>query len=320
MEKNSKVQILRALSIITVILIHTCPGGLWQVVCRPFINFGVAMFIFLSGYLTKIENDNWIAFYKKRIIRVLIPYIIWSILYTISNGVDVTLIIFNLITTKSSAQLYYVFVYIQFVILTPLLGKLIQSKYRWIGWLIAPVSMIVFRYYWLFNGIQINKYVSTLGSVCCLSWFSYYYLGLLLGNKIKICTYSQKKLSLFCIISIALQMVDGYGWLQLGEANCGTQIKLTSFLTSTLCILLAYKFINNDSFKPKSKLLVLIGDCSFGIYLSHMLIMKVLLHIPYYSSIPYVINSIMVLIISLICVIIGKKICGKRLNRWLGLI
>lgn len=70
-EKNYKIQILRALAIIAVVLIHTCPLGLSQVLVRPFINFSVGLFLFLSGYLTKLENNDWKNFYKKRIVRVL---------------------------------------------------------------------------------------------------------------------------------------------------------------------------------------------------------------------------------------------------------
>ena len=60
---NKKIQIMRGLSIIAVIVIHTyntntymCGGG-YGVIIRPFVNFAVGMFIFLSGYLTK-ENEN----------------------------------------------------------------------------------------------------------------------------------------------------------------------------------------------------------------------------------------------------------------------
>lgn len=319
MAKNEKIQILRALSIFSVVLIHTCPNGIWQVICRPFINFGVATFIFLSGYLTKLDNDNWLFFYKKRILKVLIPYIIWNILYSLANGCGVKQIIVNLITTKSAAQLYFVFVYIQFVILTPLLGKFIKSKFNWVGWLIAPVSTIIFKYYWLLSGKVLNKYIELMWSVCCLGWFTYYYLGLLVGNKIKVCNYNIKKLIILYVFSIALQMIEGYGWLILGEVNCGTQLKMTSFLTSSLFILMAYWYISNDKIKMKNKFLILVGDCSFGIYLSHIAIMKVLNLIPFYSHIPYVLNSILVTLLSLICVIIGKKICGVRISKWLGL-
>jgi fucose 4-O-acetylase-like acetyltransferase len=64
-------------------MIHTTPLGTCQAVCRPVINFSVATFLFISGYLTKTENDNWGNFCKKRIIRVLIPYVIWTVLYTL---------------------------------------------------------------------------------------------------------------------------------------------------------------------------------------------------------------------------------------------
>ena len=52
-EKESKnIQLLRALGIIAVVGIHTCGGGTRGVVIRPFINYAVSIFIFLSGFLT----------------------------------------------------------------------------------------------------------------------------------------------------------------------------------------------------------------------------------------------------------------------------
>lgn len=75
----------RAIAIIAVVMIHTTPAGQWQVFCKPFINFAVAAFIFLSGYLTKTDNDNWLKFYVRRITRVLVPYIIWTVIYSIPD-------------------------------------------------------------------------------------------------------------------------------------------------------------------------------------------------------------------------------------------
>ena len=64
--KNPKIQIIRALAIIAVVMIHTCQNGIMQVYTRPFINFAVATFLFLSGYLTDISNIDIKEFYKKR--------------------------------------------------------------------------------------------------------------------------------------------------------------------------------------------------------------------------------------------------------------
>lgn len=84
-DRQNSIQVLRAIAILAVIMIHTCPSGNAQVIFRPFVNFGVALFLFLSGYLTKMDDRDWIAFYKKRILRVSIPYIVWTILYSFVN-------------------------------------------------------------------------------------------------------------------------------------------------------------------------------------------------------------------------------------------
>ncbi len=321
-EKNQKIQILRAIAIIAVVMIHTCPSGELQVYIRPFINFAVALFLFLSGYLTSIDTSDWKTFYKKRIIRVLIPYIIWTFLYTtahfIGNGIDFKKYIINLLSTRADATLYYIFVYIQFVILTPLLVKLAKSKYKYIGFIIAPISVII-KYYWLFSGVEPNKYLSAIWSVCCLGWFTYYYLGLLLGNKIIKKEFNIKHLIILYLLSIIIQILEGYAWFKLGETNCGTQIKYSSFLTSSIFILIAYWYLNNKQLTQTNKMLVKIGDFSFGIYISHIMIMILLGKFPVYTKIPFCLNSIIVLLITTLCVFIGNKICGKKISKWLGL-
>ena len=321
-EKNQKVQTLRAIAIIAVVMIHTCPLGKWQVFVRPFINFAVALFLFLSGYLTNFDTKDWKAFYKKRIIRVIIPYIIWTFLYTtvsfIGSGFEFKKYIINLLSTKATGTLYYIFVYIQFVILTPFLGKLAKSKYNWIGFIIAPISVLI-KYYWLFSGVEPNKYISALWSVCCLGWFTYYYLGLLLGNKIIMKKFNIKKLLLLYMFSIIIQIFEGYAWFNMGELNCGTQIKLSSFLTSSIFIFISYWYLNNKQITNNSKILVKIGDYSFGIYISHIMIISILGKFSIYSQIPFCFNSIIVLFITMICVLIGNKICGEKISKWLGL-
>lgn len=316
-QKNYKVQMLRALAIIAVVLIHTCPGGNYQVVFRPFINYAVALFLFLSGYLTRYTSDLK-RFYKKRIFRVLVPYVIWNILYTLSNK-EPDMILKNIITTKSAVQLYYIFVYIQLVLLTPLLFKLAKSKYKWIGFLISPLTVILFKYINMFTGTELNKYVSLVYSVCCLGWFIFYYLGILLGNHFIQNDFNIAGLVIAYIISLIIQIIEGFWWLEIGQSNCGSQLKLSALLSSSLFLILAYYYLNNERCNKKSKLLTVIGDCSFGIYLSHIMVMKVLNIIPFFSSVPYIINSAIVLIVSLVCVLIGQKICGNRVSKWLGL-
>lgn len=315
------VQVFRAIAIIAVVMIHTTPEGEWQVFCRPFINFSVATFLFLSGYLTKVENNNWTFLCKKRIFRVIIPYFIWTILYswpTIKhNGIESLIV--NLITAKASVPLYYIFVYIQFILLTPLLVRLAKSKYKFIGWLIAPISILIFKYYYLFTGIEISRPVYLFWSNACLGWFTFYYLGLLLGNNIIRISYSLKSLTFLYIASLFIQIAEGYIWFSYGEQNCGTQLKLSSLLTSSLFLLCIYTILKNGEFNIKSKFLISLGNYSFGIYLCHMMIIKYSRFIPFYYHMPFPINSAIIILISLGCCIIGYEILGKRIGGWIGL-
>lgn len=320
---------LRAIAIIAVVMIHTTPAGQWQVFCKPFINFAVATFIFLSGYLTKADNENWLKFYVRRITRVLVPYIIWTVIYSIpdiqSSGPSA--LVKNLLCANATTTLYYIFVYIQFVLLTPLLGKLAKSPYRQLGWLIAPLSVILFKYIPVFGDIQLGKHIQLFWNDDCLGWFTFYYLGLILGNRIIDRQFNIRNLAVLYCASLLLQMAEGYLWFTVDPAGCGSQLKLSSILSSSIFLLITYYVlercaprVNRGSPKPKSRLLCTIGDYSFGIYLVHMMFLKGLQHLEFYSAIPYPLTSLIVLSVSLIFCYACTAVMGKRVVQWLGFI
>ena len=312
----------RAIAIIAVVMIHTTPAGQWQVFCKPFINFAVATFIFLSGYLTKTDNDNWLKFYIRRIMRVLVPYIIWTVIYSIpdiqSSGPSA--MVKNLLCANATTTLYYIFVYIQFVLLTPLLGKLAKSPYRHLGWLIASLSVILFKYIPVFGDIQLGKHIELFWNDACLGWFTFYYLGLILGNRIIDRQFNIRNLAVLYCASLLLQMAEGYLWFTVDPAGCGSQLKLSSILFSTIFMLIIYCVLNRGSNEPKRRLLYTIGDYSFGIYLVHMMFLNGLQHLEFYSAIPYPITSLIVLSVSFIFCYISSAVLGKKASRWAGLV
>ena len=312
----------RAIAIIAVVMIHTTPAGQWQVFCKPFINFAVATFIFLSGYLTKTDNDNWLKFYVRRITRVLVPYIIWTVIYSIPDirSAGPSALVKNLLCANATTTLYYIFVYIQFVLLTPLLGKMAKSPYRQLGWLIAPLSVILFKYIPVFGNIQLGKHIELFWNDACLGWFTFYYLGLILGNRIIDRQFNIRNLAVLYCASLLLQMAEGYLWFTVDPAGCGSQLKLSSILSSTIFMLIIYCVLSRSSHEPKSRLLCSIGDYSFGIYLVHMMILKALEPLDFYSIIPYPITSLIVLSVSFIFCYACTAVMGKRAGRWLGFI
>ncbi len=63
-----KIQALRGIAIIAVVFIHNTPMGGYQIWCRPFLNFAVGLFLFLSGFLSNNINYNP----QKRVKKVFI--------------------------------------------------------------------------------------------------------------------------------------------------------------------------------------------------------------------------------------------------------
>ena len=318
-EQSYKVQILRGLAIIAVVFIHNTPEGLSQVIFRPFLNFSVGLFLFLSGLLS--TADNWNP--KKRITKVFVPYAIWTLLYVIiGNRNNLSNIPFaflkGLLTAQAAAVMYYIFVYCQFTLLMPVIDKLARSKYRYIGFAIAPVEILVMRLIPLISGYDFNRYVTWSMGISCLGWFTYYYLGYMIGNDLLMIRCKTNTLVYTWIGAIALQMLEGYWYLSMGEVNCGTQLKLSSILAGTIFAILSYRFIILKK-EIHSNPLKVLGDYSFGIYFSHLAVMGALNLIPYYTKmIRYPLNAIVTIFISTACVYIGKKILGKN-SKYLAL-
>lgn len=251
---NKKIQILRAMAILAVVMIHTNTGGYIGVAIRPFVNFAVAMFIFLSGYLTKLNIVDLKKFYIKRISRVLVPYCIWSAIYTIVYG-NYSEFIKNFFTAQCCGIYYFIFVYVQLVLISPMVGKLIQSKYRWIGWCITPVSIIIIRYVMNLLNIPVGF---PWNGIAFVVWFIYFYIGMLLGNHVLEYKLTVKKTLLLYIATLVLSEGEGLVWYLIGNNDMATtQLRFTSILTSIMVILLSYLFIRSDRIKVKDNKLTL---------------------------------------------------------------
>ena len=148
-------------------------------------------------------------------------------------------------------------------------------------------------------------------SISCLGWFTYFYLGYLLGNghlKMKI---KPRKTIVLWIGSIVLQILEGYWQYSMGQLNCGTQLKLSSILSGVFFALLAYQYINSEK-TPIPRILILLGNYSFGIYFAHLAVMAVLNLIPHYSNYAiFPFNAIATILLTCVCIYIGRKVLGK---------
>lgn len=319
MERNNKIQILRAIAIIAVVMIHTCPAGNAAVIIRPFLNFCVATFLFLSGYLTKYQTFS-LASGGGRILRVIIPYIIWSIVYGLLSQANLKEHSFNLLTAQGCYHLYYVFVYIQLTIITPILLAAIKNKWGFVVLLISPIAIVAYYILWFYGGYD-NEHLSLVSNVSCLRWIIYYYIGLCLGNGAVLPKIRNVWLYLSVCFFLVIQMLETQLYIAYDIPNSVTQCKLSCVLTNVGIIIIFYRFICSEKVCSNAieRILEMVGNYSFGIYLIHPIFIKLLGDFDIYDSIPYVANSLLVLMISFCGCYLGSKILGNKISRLFGL-
>ncbi len=312
--KNQKIQLLRAIAICSVVVIHSYPHNLFGVFVRSFVNFAVSLFLFLSGYLTKLEYDDWKQFWLRRIKRVVIPYVVWSILWVLVNR-NFNGFFIKLLTGRTLYPYYYVFVYVQFVLFSPLIACLAKQKYRWVGWLIQPSALFILNY------LGFSKHVPF--SVL-FSWFTPFYLGLLLGNHIIKWEYDYKKTGVIWLISFIFSIAEGLLWYKAGNYEMATtQGELSNCLYTVPCLLLAYKYITDDAIKVNNttgnRIMITLGDYSFGIFLTHAFVLKLLGRLPFYHHIFFPLNSVLAIAITALCVYLGRLLLKEKYGKILGL-
>ena len=227
-------------------------------------------------------------------------------------------ILFSLLTSTVSYAFYYCFVYAQLVLITPWIGKNIEKKYSWILALIQPVFILIVQY--LLNCLH-RPIPSPWNAIFFCSWLTYYFMGL------KMKSHSQKadiKLYIILALSIILQIIEGMFWFYFENADMATsQAKISTMLTNIILMVIACGWLNNGKKLAGNllqRILETIGDCSFGIYLSHVLIITLISNkMPIYNSLFPPVKTICVFLISLISVLIGRRIVGKKFGRYLGL-
>jgi len=169
MDKQKKyypvIDLLRIIAILGVIFIHTTTRTLeatsfnlqhfsWTLFLNQFFRFAVPMFFMISGFVLELSypfHASYYVYLKKRINRILIPYIFWSAIYYYfvytRHNIDFFQAILN---GSSSYQLYFIPTLLIFYIIFPLIHKyyrVISHKWVLVFLGILQFSLLYFDYY-----------------------------------------------------------------------------------------------------------------------------------------------------------------------------
>lgn len=330
------IDILNILAIFSVIALHcnaivhcNVNTRAWNtsLIVECICYFAVPIFCMLSGatLMNYREKYDTRTFFKRRLVKVLIPFIFWTIImfiWKIYIGIlDVSEYdgiidwINAFFSSKEEPTYYFMFVMLGIYLTMPflsLVAKKENTKSLWFAVLVyfifnafIPNILAIFKINYNYDfSLQLGKYII------------FVILGYLLSNQ-NIC--KKHRILIYCgaIIGIIYRYITTF----ILSKDAGAVIKTTWGYTSWHSILLAsavFIFIKNMNFKKLfkdknkvTKVLARISSCSFGIYLIHQIIMyyeKSIFEINVTSWQWRIIGVITTYLICLIIVMILKKI------------
>lgn len=302
--KLSELDVVRALAILAVVIIHSTSSGsvvlpqggfpqLFFLWVNKLSNFAVPVFLALSGLVLFYRyQGDWsgrgaLQFYLKRVKQIVIPYLIWSMIYYVYEGWLLGLFYptwwnwsFNLTDWlnllpygDAKYHLYFLVIIAQFYLVFPLLMSLV-NRFAWIGkWLFA-IGVIIQLAHYLHQRIDpVDHY-----HLWCLSYFAYFTFGGWIGLY-----YDQLKawFSRYIAVVLAVFAVSGIAFAgmfhltQKGQKFEGYQFELSLFfycLTALVVLIWASEWIQKK-LSGVTKVLYSLGNVSFGIYLMHPLVL-----------------------------------------------
>lgn len=341
------IDILRILAIVGVIAIHTTSRTLEQsgfdILRIPFTlflnqiaRFAVPMFFLISGFTLEYTNTtplNLTRYYKKRVIRILLPYLLWSMLYyrfLYKNPLS-SIFSFNffrqLLFGEAAIQMYFIPSLIILYILFPLLHRFLsffQKPPVLILCTILQIIILSVDYYQGSFGIVTPVRIAVLNIYLFL-------IGMTASKKMpEIYEYVEKYFFLLLsllLVSFGVCLYESrINFLRAYDSNVITsQWRVSIYLyTLTLSALLITKLRNISS--KYARIIQKISQLTFFVFFIHIFIISLFWHIIgsylFSKSASHVIESLwfdplVIIFVSVISFLIGYLLSFVKKIRWI---
>jgi hypothetical protein len=268
------------------------------------LRFGRALFIFGTGLLMFYWYANrevdWRKFWRKRWINVLVPYLIWTGIYTcvrfqtLQPEIIVPEFLKSVLTGSAFYHLYYIPLYLQLNVLFMLFKRVIEQRLRFVWVLLVFAAQAAlyacYRYVFVTPGVPIDWNASAVmsflqeiynyGQNYAFMYVFYFLLGCYAGlniDKWRIWVYRFRYVSLLLFIGFTAVIAGSYLTDRISYEE-GLNIFSPLYLTYTTSFILAsYPFLAHLGRLPViSGWLAKLAKYNMALYLVHPMILFLL--------------------------------------------
>lgn len=291
-ERDLHIDILRIIACYLVVLYHIPQvvshktilfsdkfSGFLYVICLPIGRCAVPLFFIISGYLLLPVKDGTFPFLKKRFLRVLIPSIVWYVLYFVFGSTFIGEHYYLSILDKSP-HLWYIFAILGLYLLAPIISPWLNKAsgdellFFSVLWFISLFFPIIDTYAPI--GIRYNHTGMLLDSPFKMLYYHAGYGGyFLLGGLIS--KYKSRIKSYYIKLSILLLLISATTTLLCLFHGVGSQtFAYLSIPTASLSFFLFITLINMRLTigGMLASIVSNISKMTFGIYLIHLFVLE----------------------------------------------
>ena len=332
---------LRLIALFAVIVLHVSaiplaqyghePVSIWLVsdFYNMLVRFAVPVFLMITGSLLLHREYEFVPFLKKRLSRVVVPFLFWSLVYIwyswyneemVFNGTTWANVkqVLHQLKYGSSYHLWYVYMLIGLYFFIPIIGKFVRNANK--------REVEYFLAVWLIVMILTQPVVSSINPQVDVHYFTGYAGYLVLGHYLTFyVNYSKRIVLKMWALFLVLLIIAVIGTYLLYKHNTLTTL-LYEPLSPTIVLLSSSAFLLGRFIKVQMPAFILKAknfacEYNFGIYLCHALILYFLdepFGISYKLCMPLIsipVTAIICFMLSLLLVWLLSKIpfAGKWL-------
>lgn len=294
MRRVNSYDYLRVLAAFAVIFLHVSSLSLYNYNSIPksdwlvgnaydaIVRWCVPVFFMLSGafLLDPKKEEDLTTFFKKRISKVFIPFLFWIVFYYFFLiGIDekpfsIKQFPIDFLNNNIIYHLWYIYVLLGLYLITPIIKIIMKNS--------SKNLIYYFLILWFINGPIINLLDHLFNLNIFFDFAIDDFIGyFILGYVLRITNFSNKALYSIYTLAIICLFITFYGTYYDTVNNDGTFVGFYYHYVSpnitiiSIAVFLLVKNLNIESLKINS-IIQFISSKTFGIYLIHVVFLKIL--------------------------------------------
>lgn len=290
-EKIIEMDMLRAICALAVVIIHTsgytlinsAEGSVSYNVSlslNQIARFSVPLFLFLSGLglgISYKKDESYFKFLKKRIFKIIPPYILWGSLYLILIQKNYDYKTWGELFLKGDKvfyHLYYIPLIMTLYIIFPILYPLFKRIEGVIISLLISLGVTYFAHYYNVPDLTLDIFSKRNAIFWNVYFISGVYISKEVNNLIRRTKTHKVKIMVIVIVCVICLIGESFIGLNTGKSlDYSTTFIRPSVMIYSYIVML---YVFSKTYNKKSILVKILGEISkssFSIYLIHPMVL-----------------------------------------------